>query len=111
MLKPSMIKILNILGFHNINDITTIISEKDFNKIDSNMIRELIIEHEIGQNILGQNIIDLDRFHDNNDTFYDLDTKLAVINRILQLKYEMIIDNIKEIDNNFYKLEFMPAGF
>jgi hypothetical protein len=107
MLKPSIDKILKLLGFQNINDITTIITEKDFDKIDNELIIEAIKEHDIGKNIITNNNI-------------SLDTKLAVINRILQLKYEMIIDTIKIIDNikieqknvyNYYKLELMPAGF
>ena len=90
-----MDEILQGLGFKGLNDSVSVIQWCDFQKIDVEKIRSVLLD-------LGM--------HDTNLTQSD-ESKFEYINLILMLKYEVFIDVIKDIDflpMKGFHLERMP---
>lgn len=116
--KNSMIRILNALGFASIDDKTTIIPADSFERLDSELVMAAVREYRIS--FWDADIIATDPPADRNDSprsNMTAETKFETINRILELKHEMIIDRVKDFDGiesadeHGYRLESMPAGY
>lgn len=102
--RPSLEKILNILGFKSISDLKTVIPLDSFVCLDDMHVMHLVIEYDL---------------HYADDARILLrplsgERKFELINRVLELYHQMIIDPIKDFDDMpvvGYRLEHMPAGY
>lgn len=83
-MKPSLVRVLKSLGFKCDNDMSTIIPLDAFDKLEDSLVIEIIDEYKLG---LSGIYIPMDG-----------ERKLELVNRVLELKHGMIIDQIKEID-------------
>ena len=116
--KSSMVKILSTLGFKSIDDRTTIIPSNAFEMIDSELVMAAVREYRIS--FWNTDIIPNSEVNTDNSPRSQMsaETKFETINRILELKHEVIIDQVKDFDelednrkSHGYRLEAMPAGF
>lgn len=83
-MKPSLLNVLQELGFKDGNDTQTIIPPDAFEKLREVSVIEMIDEYELGLHGI---YIPL-----------DAERKMELVNRVLELKHGLIIDSIKEID-------------
>ena len=83
-IKPSLDKILKILKFESLNDLTTIIQEDNFNLISTCDINNLIEDYGLFFTIQSN---------------YSMERKREIVNRVLELKYGLIIDSLTSFDN------------
>lgn len=97
-MKASLVDILVKLGFNHTRDAITVVPPDSFEKLDDKLVMKAVDEYQM---------------HFTAVPPLDAETKFEIINRILELKHGMIIDEVKEIDNKGegYDLEEMPAGF
>jgi len=84
-MKQSLLNVLKELGFKNEYDMQTIVPPDAFEKLREVSVVEMIDEYELG---LSGIYIPL-----------DAERKMELINRVLELKHELIIDQVKEIDD------------
>ena len=115
IVKYSMNRILEALGFTNICDKTTIIPADSFDRLDSELVMAAIREYRVSFWNTEITITPMDE--ESPRSKMTAETKFATINRILAFKHEMIIDSVKDIDGiesegeHGYRLEIMPSGY
>jgi hypothetical protein len=108
IVKPSLEKILEVLGFESIKDMQTIIPPNSFDSLDDSLVRHLVVEYNLHyvDDVLEKSLTG--------------ERKFQIVNRVLELFHKMIIDSIKDVDEMRtvcgqkiygYRLELMPAGY
>lgn len=100
-LRPVMVQILISLGFLHSRDFNTIVKPNSFELLDDDLIRRAVKDYNLHENL-------------DVTTFLDAEKKFQIVNRILELKHGLIIDEIKEMDGKTeegYDLEMLPFGF
>ena len=99
-LKPVMVQILVNMGFLHSRDFETIVKPNCFDLLDDDLVKKAAKDYNL---------------HDYQDVdFLNSERKFQIVNRILELKHGMIIDEIKEMDGRSeegYDLELLPFGF
>jgi hypothetical protein len=99
-MKQSLVDVLIGLGFKHTRDLITIVPLEAFEKLDEALVLKAAQDYDL--RLTGVYIP------------LDAEMKFELINRILELKHGMIIDEVKEIDGREekgYDLEIMPAGY
>lgn len=104
-MQASMLNILSALGLSGPDDTATCIAADAFDVLDPQLVLDAAREYKLHMDT-------------PTDTLsITAETKFEIINRILELKHGMIIDQIKDVDcvaieySGGYRLEHMPAGF
>lgn len=97
-MKPSLIRVLESLGFTSGRDLDTIVPPDSFEKLDDALVMNMIDEYKLG---LSGVYVPLDG-----------ERKLELVNRVLELKHGMIIDEVRDFekgeggkDKDGYELE------
>lgn len=99
-MKQSLVDVLVKLGFKHTRDLITIVPVDSFEKLDESLVLKVCEDYKM--NLKGIYIP------------LDGEMKMELINRILELKHGMILDEVKELDGRDqegYGLEDMPAGY
>ena len=99
-MKQSLIDVLTSLGFKDARDLVTIVPPEAFEKLDESLILKAVQDY--GLRLSGVYIP------------LNAEMKFELVNRILELKHGMIIDEVKEMDGKEkegYELEIMPSGY
>jgi hypothetical protein len=99
-MKQSLVDVLVKLGFKHTRDLATIVPADSFEKLDDALVLKAAADYKL--HLTGVYIP------------LDAEMKFELINRILELKHGMIIDEVKEIDGKEkegYELEIMPSGY
>jgi hypothetical protein len=109
---PALNRVLQGIGLRSLSDLVTIAPEDCFEKLDEKLVLDVAAEHKLTLGLMTPRPL-------------DAESKLEIINRVLSLKYEMIIDSVKDIDGGDhsktdtypeeaargYRLEHLPSGF
>ncbi len=94
-IRPSLVKILNVLGFASIEDRKTIVPSDIFNNLNVRLVFWLVKDYRVN--------ISLDNLSSER--------KLEIINLILELYHDATIDSAT-IDSTIYgySLYYFPSG-
>ena len=112
-LKPVMVQILVNMGFLHSRDFETIVKPNCFDLLDDDLVKKAAKDYNL------HDYQDIDLGFLNSETPVpgfrrNSERKFQIVNRILELKHGMIIDEIKEMDGRSeegYDLELLPFGF
>lgn len=99
--KSSLHRVLNEIGIKSLTDTTSVAPENCFDSLDDALFDALCEEYGVGLRIIN----DMPAKKLSNEA------KLEILNRVLELKHQMILDSIKDIDEcsvTGYRLEKMP---
>ena len=106
-----------MLGIKSLEDRTSVAPVDCFETLDQDLVLKLAQDYRLSYAVKPSSA--------NGDLFemqLDAEGKLEIVNRVLELKYGLILDSVKEVDNQEsdigterqvrgFRLELMPPGY